>query len=211
MRLRNIKNAKEKLEDYRDFVLPEPVLYRGKWQTYFQNENPIYLEIGTGKGKFIFENALKHPDVNYIGLEVSTSVILRAARKFYSERPKNLCLLNIDATALGDVFEKGELAKIFLNFSDPWPKKRHEKRRLTSEFFLKLYRDLLDEQGEIELKTDNRRFFEYSLISFNNHDYHFLEVSLNLHENKDQEIITTEYEEKFIKLGNIIYYLKVGK
>lgn len=211
MRPRNIKNAREKLEEFREFVLGEPSGYKGRWREFFGNSNPIHLEIGTGKGKFILESARKHPETNFIGLELSTSTILRAARKIGPDRPRNLCLVNLDARNLGEVFENGELAKIYLNFSDPWPKKRHEKRRLTSEFFLNLYRFLLREGGEIEVKTDNRGFFEYSLVSFNKHHYRFLEVNLDLHANNDEEIITTEYEEKFISLGQTIYFLKVGK
>ena len=111
----------------------------------------------------------------------------------------------------GQIFGKGEVSKIYLNFSDPWPKNRHEKRRLTSEYFLKLYREILSDSGEIELKTDNRGFFEYSLISLNNHHFRFLEVSLDLHRDEERQIITTEYEEKFINLGQNIYYLKVVK
>lgn len=211
MRLRNIKNAKEKLEKFQDLLLLNPFQNRDKWQEIFKNSNPIHLEIGMGKGKFILEHALRNPDINYLGLEVSSSVMLRAARKISTVRPTNLYLINVDASELNQVFEKGEVAKIYLNFSDPWPKKRHEKRRLTSENFLKLYQEILIENGEIELKTDNQNFFEYSLISLNNFGFKFLEVTLNLHENSNEEIITTEYEEKFKQLGKIIYYLKVMK
>ncbi|MFY9422431.1 MAG: tRNA (guanosine(46)-N7)-methyltransferase TrmB [Bacilli bacterium] len=211
MRLRKIKDAREKLEEYRDIVLKDSFAQRGNWHKHFRNENPIHFEIGTGKGKFILESALKNPGINYVGLEVSESVTLRAARKIRSENPKNLCLLNADARTLGEIFGKGEVSKIYLNFSDPWPKNRHEKRRLTSEYFLKLYREILSDSGEIELKTDNRGFFEYSLISLNNHHFRFLEVSLDLHRDEERQIITTEYEEKFINLGQNIYYLKVVK
>lgn len=137
--------------------------------------------------------------------------MLRAARKIIVARPANLYLINIDANELNQVFGKEEVTKIYLNFSDPWPKNRHEKRRLTSESFLKLYQEILIDNGEIELKTDNRNFYEYSLISLNNFGYKFLEVNLNLHENNTEEIITTEYEEKFKQLGKTIYYLKVMK
>ncbi len=211
MRLRNIKNAKEKLEKYQELVHPDPFQNHGKWQEIFKNTNSLHLEIGMGKGKFIWENAIKNPHINFLGLEVSSSIMLRAARKIIVARPANLYLINIDANELNQVFGKEEVTKIYLNFSDPWPKNRHEKRRLTSESFLKLYQEILIDNGEIELKTDNRNFYEYSLISLNNFGYKFLEVNLNLHENNTEEIITTEYEEKFKQLGKTIYYLKVMK
>jgi tRNA (guanine-N7-)-methyltransferase len=211
MRLRKIKNAREKLETFKNIVLFNPEELKGNWKTFFGKDNPIHLEIGMGKGKFILEHARKYPDINFLGLEISESVVLQAARKIAANRPKNLFLLQTDANNLTEIFGFGEVDKIYLNFSDPWPKSRHEKRRLTSEGFLDVYREILTKTGEIEFKTDNRQLFEYSLISFNNHQLKFLKVNLNLHENKDEDIITTEYEDKFKEKGNLIYYIKVVK
>lgn len=208
MRLRNIKNAKEKLTEFSDLVVPI-AYFKENFKTIFNNDNPIYLEIGMGKGQFILKNALKYENINFVGLELQDSVILRAARKLAPYKLNNLKLLNLDATKLREIFPDASISKIFLNFSDPWPKSRHEKRRLTSDEFLKLYKSLLVKDGIIEMKTDNRKLFEYSLIKFNEHNYKFLELNLNLHEVENPEIITTEFEDKFKLLNQTIYYAKV--
>lgn len=208
MRLRNIKNAKEKLTEFSDLVVPI-AYFKENFKTIFNNDNPIYLEVGMGKGQFILNNALKYENINFVGLELHDSVILRAARKLAPYKLNNLKLLNLDATRLKEIFPDASISKIFLNFSDPWPKSRHEKRRLTSDEFLKLYKDLLVKDGIIEMKTDNRKLFEYSLIKFNEHNYKFLELNLNLHEVENPEIITTEFEDKFKLLNQTIYYAKV--
>lgn len=209
MRLRKIKNATEKLMQYTDVVCFTPQDNKGKWKSVFGNENPIYLEIGMGKGKFLTENAERHPDINYIGLEMSESIVLKAARKIREQNLRNLILLNINAATLPDVFADGEISLIYLNFSDPWPKSRHAKRRLTSDAFLVIYQRILAKQGIIEMRTDNRSLFEYSLLKFNEYRFRFLEVNLNLHETENPELITTEYEDRFSSVGNIIYYIKV--
>lgn len=211
MRLRKIKNAKEKLLEFPNLVIQNPEDYKDKWSKVFNNSNQIHLEIGMGKGKFISTHAISNPNLNYIGLEISDSVLLKAAREISLKNINNLKLVNFDASKLRDIFKDKSISKIYLNFSDPWPKTRHAKRRLTSECFLEIYRDILEDDGIIEMKTDNRNLFEYSLVKFNEFKFNFLEVNLNLHEIENNEIITTEYEEKFKMLKNIIYYIKVKK
>lgn len=211
MRLRKVKNAKEKLLSFSGLVVFNPEDYKGKWDNKFQNNNPIYLEIGMGKGKFILENALKNPDINYIGCELSESILLKAARQIAEFNLKNLLLLNINANQLLNIFNPSEIDKIFLNFSDPWPKGRHEKRRLTANSFLDIYQQILSDCGGIELKTDNRNLFEFSVMKFNEYQFKFKDLNLNLHEQPSPDVITTEYEERFKNLGNIIYYIKVEK
>lgn len=211
MRLRKIKNANEKLLEFPDLVIQNPKEYKGRWHTIFGNNNDIYLEIGMGKGRFITLNAALNPNINYIGLELSDSILLKAAREISFKKLINLKLINYDATNLKDLFIDKSISKIFLNFSDPWPKSRHAKRRLTSDYYLSLYKELLIDKGIIEMKTDNRKLFEYSLLKFNEHGFKFLDVNLNLHEEANPDIITTEYEEKFKSLQSIIYYIKVEK
>ena len=214
MRLRKVKNIEEKIKQCADVIVFNPDQQKGKWNELFNNNNPIYLEIGMGKGKFIYENAISYPNINFIGCEIVDSVIYKAATKFQKNKPDNLLLINIDARCLKDCFEKGEIAKIFLNFSDPWPKSRHEKRRLTSTDFINVYREVIVDKGIIEFKTDNQHLFEYSVVSFNQNNLDFLELHLSLHEElkegeEDRHIITTEYEEKFKGLGQPIYFIKV--
>jgi len=211
MRLRKIKNAKEKLLEFPNLVIQNPEDYIDKWSEIFKNSNEIHLEIGMGKGKFITTNAMLNPDKNYIGLEISDSMVLKAAREISQKEIKNLKLINYDAANLREIFKQKSISKIYLNFSDPWPKARHAKRRLTSDEFLIQYLDILTDDGIIEMKTDNRNLFEYSLMKLNEFKFKFEEVNLNLHDIENNEIITTEYEEKFKMLKNIIYYIKVKK
>ena len=206
MRLRRIKNIEEKIKKYEGLIVFDCENNKGKWKKSFGNNNPIYLEIGMGKGKFILKHAMTNPDINYIGCEISDSVIYKAAEK--AEGVSNLLMINKDASLLNDIFEEKEISKIFLNFSDPWPKSRHAKRRLTSESFLSIYKKLLGVDGVVEMKTDNRKLFEYSLTKFNEAGWVFEELSLDLHQDKE-DIITTEYEDKFVGLGQVIYFVKV--
>jgi len=171
MRLRNVKNARETLLDYPNVVIQNPENLRGKWQEYFGNHNPIELEIGCGKGKFINEIAIKHPDINFIGIEKFDSVIIRALEKVVEYPLPNLRLVRLDAEKLPDLFSEGEVSRIYLNFSDPWPKKRTAKRRLTSTQFLDRYRKILKEKSEIRMKTDNEHLFEFSKEEFIQHEY----------------------------------------
>lgn len=206
MHLRKVKDVEEKIKDYSDVVVFNPEEYKGKWRKLFSNDNPIYLEIGMGKGKFIRENARRNPDINYIGCELSTSMCYKSAKEVVDL--SNLRILNYDAFKLEEVFEDGEINKIFLTFSDPWPKARHEKRRLTTDNVLSIYKRVLCQGGVIEFKTDNRLLFEYSVIQFTNNNFEILELSLDLHSSYD-DIITTEYEDKFTEKGQVIYYIKV--
>lgn len=208
MRLRKVKNALEKIQEYPNIVIQNAVSNKGKWNILFKNDNPIYLEIGMGKGKFIIENAKRNPNINYIGLEVAESVLVRALEKLIDEPLPNLILLHEDAFELNNIFEDGEIDKIFLTFSDPWPKSRHAKRRLTCSNILNSYRKALKINGSLEFKTDNRKLFEYSILEFIKNGLEFKELSLNLHEDKE-DIITTEYEDKFVAKGNVIYFVEV--
>lgn len=208
MRLRKVKNALEKIQEFPNIVIQNATSNKGKWNEVFKNNNPIYLEIGMGKGKFIIENARRNPDINYIGLELQESVLVRALEKLIEEPLDNLVLLHEDAFELNNIFEDGEIDKIYLTFSDPWPKSRHAKRRLTCNNILNSYRKALKLDGTIEFKTDNRKLFEYSILEFIQNGLEFKELSLNLHEDKE-DIITTEYEDKFVAKGNVIYFVEV--
>lgn len=212
MRLRKIKNIEEKIKNYSDIIVFDAVSKKGKWNSQFKNDNPIYLEIGMGKGKFLLEHARLNPNINYIGCELSDSVIYKAAEKAekakQEENITNLLMINNDACMLNDIFSSGEVSKVYLNFSDPWPKSRHTKRRLTADTFLNVYKNLLGVDGIIEMKTDNRKLFEFSLTKFNEFGWIFEELSLDLHSDKE-DIITTEYEDRFVNLGQPIYYVKV--
>ena len=207
MRLRKVKNVEEKIKEFEGLIITEPENHKGKWNKLFGNDNPIHLEIGMGKGKFIIEKAKREPDVNFIGCELVQSIIYKAAKSV--DNVPNLLMINYDALKLGEVFDKGEIAKIYLNFSDPWPKSRHEKRRLTSDSFLNVYREIKASDGVIEFKTDNRGLFEYSVMSLNNNGFEFLDISFDLHNDGRENIVTTEYEDKFSARGNVIYFIKV--
>lgn len=209
MRRRNVKNVDVRIENASLNVITNGQVHKGKWHELFGNNNPIYLEIGMGKGDFIIEHAKTNPNINYIGLEKFPSVLIQAADKLNNEHLPNLYLLLVDADTLAEIFEESEISQIFLNFSDPWPKARHAKRRLTSEKFLKNYKKILKADGVIEFKTDNRELFEYSIVSMNNYGMKFLDLTFDLH-HRDPEvyIIKTEYEKKFMAKGNPIYFIK---
>lgn len=207
MRLRKLKNVDERLQARQDIVVFAPEKYKGKWREVFGNDNPIYLEIGMGKGKFIIEHAHRYPDINFIGLEKEKSVLVKAVEKV-EVRPSNLLMISADAINILNMFDQNEITKIFLNFSDPWPKSRHTKRRLTYGSNLSNYQKILVDDGTIAFKTDNRHLFEFSVINFTLEGFKILDLSLNLHEDKE-DIITTEYEDRFTEKGNIIYYIEV--
>lgn len=210
MRRRNIKNAHERILQHQDLVVFDINDKKGKWHQVFGNDHPIHLEIGMGKGKFLMEQAIKHPDINFIGIERYESVVIVGLDKMAPYQLTNIKIIAMDAINLSELFAEGEIAKIYLNFSDPWPKKAHIKRRLSSPKFLTMYQTILNKAGEIELKTDNMHFFEYSMMSLLEHHWHLLDFSVNLH-TRNEEIITTEYEDKFKAKGMPIYYLKVKK
>lgn len=198
MRLRNVKNAKE-IIDSSELVITENV---------FDNNHKLYIEIGCGKGDFIIENALRNPDINYIGIEKYESVLVRALQKV-DIIPPNLRFMCIDALTLSDYFNHN-VDQIFLNFSDPWPKKRHAKRRLTSPIFLDLYNKISRDSINIKMKTDNKDLFAYSIKEFNNNGFYIEDISLDLPEDYENNIMT-EYEKKFRKNNININYIKVKK
>ena len=208
MRLKNVKGAKEKIENS-DYIVLNPEKYKGKYNKLFENERPIHLEIGMGKGSFIIEMAKKNPNINFIGIEMFDSVIVRAVEKLENENISNLKLIRFDATDIEKIFEK-EIDTLYLNFSDPWPKNRHEHRRLTSERFLKRYDSIFKNKNHIIQKTDNRKLFEFSIISYTNYGYKIKEISLDLHSD-DYNNTLTEYERKFVSLGYPIYMIEVYK
>jgi tRNA (guanine-N7-)-methyltransferase len=202
MRLRKVKNALERIKENPKCIV-DPKSLKGKWKDLFKNDNPIYLEVGMGKGSFLIENAKRNPNINYIGMEKFDSVLVRACEKKEFNELDNIYFILGDANDLLEIFEENELDKIYLNFSDPWPKARHEKRRLTSHVFLSKYKVILKEDHTLEFKTDNRVFFEYSVKSFNEFKVLFVDLRLDLHKDEDVDNIQTEYEEKFSKLGPI--------
>ena len=206
MRLRKVKNAKERLEiDNNPFYISNPEEYKGKWNELFKNNNPIHIEIGCGKGQFISTLAKLNPDINFIAIEKFDSVLLRCLEKVIDSGLTNLKLCVLDAAMISNYFDSSEVKRIYLNFSDPWPKKHHAKRRLTSPLFLEQYKLILDKKGEIFFKTDNRGLFEYSLESISNNGYSISNISLDLHKDLEKYPfnITTEFEDKWSKLGPI--------
>lgn len=204
MRLRHIKGAEEQIAES-PYVIQDPQGLKGKWHEFFGNQNPIRIEVGMGKGKFIMELAEKNPDVNYIGIERYSSVLLRGLQKRSQLELSNIYFMRIDALELADVFDAGEVDRIYLNFSDPWPKERHAKRRLTSPAFLERYRRILAPGGTLEFKTDNRNLFAFSLESVEESGWELLASTTDLHHSElGRENILTEYEERFSQLGNPI-------
>ncbi len=197
--------AETYIKEHSAWIIPNPEEFKGKWQTAFNNENPVHIEVGTGKGQFLIGMAKMYPEINFIGIELAQSVIVTATEKVMAADVKNLLLLNKDANDLRDFFADNEIDTVYLNFSDPWPKNRHEKRRLTYHTFLEQYRDILLNEKNFQLKTDNRSLFEYSLLSFSAFGMKLEEVSLDLHKDADPLNIMTEYEEKFSAKGHPIY------
>lgn len=209
MRLRNVKNAKE-IVGNSSFVVHNPEEYKGKYNSeIFGNDNPIHLEIGMGKGNFIIDKATKNPDINFIGVEMYESVMCRALEKLQDKDLPNLKLICMDAMGLDNIFDK-EIDTIYLNFSDPWPKKRHAKRRLTSHVFLPIYDKVFRDEKIIVQKTDNVGLFESSIVSLSTYGYVIEEISLDL-ASTGMENSLTEYEAKFMGMGININYLKAVK
>ena len=209
MRLKCVKGAKEKVESS-PYLILNPLEYKGNYQKLFNNTNPIYIEIGMGKGNFIIENAKKYPDINFIGIEKYDSVIVRAIEKLEQLELPNLRLIRIDANNIVDVFDK-EIDLVYLNFSDPWPKARHEKRRLSSHEFLKKYDSIFKNKKNIIMKTDNIKLFEFSIMSYTSYGYKINKISLDLYKDDISNNIPTEYEMKFNELGFPIYKIDVEK
>ena len=206
MRLRNISGARDAIAES-PLVIHEPEKLKGKWRERFGNNRPIQIEIGMGKGKFIHELAEKNPKVNYIGIEKYSSVLLRALQKMEAFPVPNLLFLRMDAENITEVFDTGEVERIYLNFSDPWPKDRHAKRRLPSGEFLKRYDRILEKDGVLEFKTDNKGLFDFALEEVPAAGCEALKISFDLHRDEEmgRDNVMTEYEEKFSALGNPIY------
>ena len=217
MRLRNIPAAKDEISNS-PYVVHGEKEYKGRWMKVFGNSNPIALEVGMGKGRFIMDMAAKNPHINYVGIEMYDSVLLRALQKMEereteAEALKNLFFMRMDARELPLVFNRGEVDRIYLNFSDPWPKERHAKRRLTSRQFLERYDAVLAEDGTVEFKTDNRDLFDFSVEEVKEAGWKLLACTYDLHH--DEELsrgnVMTEYEEKFSSMGNPIHKLVTAR
>lgn len=217
MRLRNIPGAQDAITES-SYVIRKPEEHKGQWADVFSEKNPLHIEVGMGKGRFLMDMARLHPDVNYIGIEMYDSVLLRALQKREELEKegqvyRNLYFMRMDARNLPEVFEKGEVAKIYLNFSDPWPKSRHAKRRLTSREFLVRYDQILAQEGTVEFKTDNRELFEFSLEEVGEAGWKLLAHTFDLHHNEEmmKGNVMTEYEEKFSSMGNPICKMIIAR
>ena len=205
MRIRNVKNKEEILNNSK-YLISNPKDYVNKWNNLFGNDNPIYIEIGMGKGKFIIENAKKYKDINFIGIECQDSIIAKSLLKLEDIELSNLKIVRMNALIIDEVFNH-EVSRIYLNFSDPWPKKRHHFRRLTSNIFLDKYDSIFRNDKDIYLRTDNSGLYTYSIETLSNHGYRLKEVSLDLHKDSEEELITTEYEDRFSSENKPIYSL----
>ena len=210
MRVRNRKGATELLEAHPQYVILNPADAKGRWQEIFGNDHPIHVEVGSGKGAFVSGMAKANPEINYIGIDIQKSVLSYALDKVLATDVPNIKLLWVDGSDLTDYFEEGEIDRLYLNFSDPWPKKRHEKRRLTYQSFLATYQQILPENGEIHFKTDNRGIFEYSLVSFSQYGMKLKGVWLDLHASDFEDNVLTEYEQKFANKGQVIYRVEAA-
>ena len=207
MRLRRNPHAKERVREHPRVVM-EPQRYAGRWRTHFGNNHPLHLELGTGKGRFLSRVCEISPEVNWIGVERVEEVLLQALIKADETECENLCFLWMDVNRLEEAFGEGEVDRIYLHFSDPWPKKRHAKRRLTDRTFLDQYRKVLRPDGEVLLKTDNQALFQFSMEEMEEAGYQIVEVSRDLHHSPyAYGNILTEYEQKFSAKGLPIYYL----
>jgi tRNA (guanine-N7-)-methyltransferase len=210
MRLRNIKGAKDAIMES-PFVVQQPQANKGVWGAAFARKQPLHIEVGMGKGRFLMDMAKLHPEINYIGIEMYDSVLLRALQKMEEraiagDKPENLMFMRVDARLLPEIFDPGEVEKIYLNFSDPWPKARHAKRRLPSREFLARYEKILAKGGSVEFKTDNRPLFEFALEEAAEAGWQVEASTFDLHHDEEmrKNNVMTEYEEKFSSMGNPI-------
>lgn len=204
MRLRNVPGARETIIE-NQFSIQQPGQMKGKWAEVFKNDHPIHIEVGMGKGQFIIEMARRNPEVNYIGIEKYSSVLVRAVEKLEDFEQDNLRLIRMDAENIEEVFDKDEVDRIYLNFSDPWPKDRHAKRRLTSTRFLERYDNILTPEGRVMFKTDNKDLFDFSLEQVEEAGWILENHTYDLHHSEYNEgNVMTEYEEKFSAKGNPI-------
>ena len=209
MRVKHKKWAVPLMEAHPEMLTMDPASFKGRWQERFAKPQPLQVEVGMGKGQFIIGMAKAHPEINFIGLEIESTVAAIALKNALPEQLPNLTLVRGDGAGLDTYFEDGSIDRLYLNFSDPWPKTRHEKRRLTYKTFLANYQQVVKPGGGLEFKTDNQGLFEYSLTSLNNFGMIFDGVWLNLHESPENEgNVETEYEQRFASLGQPIYKLK---
>ena len=207
MRLRNVKGSRETIAT-NPLVIQNITEIKGHWQEIFKNTAPLYIEIGMGKGQFILEMARRNPDKNFIGIEKYSSVLVRALEKCEENPPENLRFIRMDAEMILDVFAPDEISGIYLNFSDPWPKDRHAKRRLTYRDFWNRYREILKRDGQVIFKTDNRPLFDFSLEEVEASGWHLMNVTYDLHHSEYAKgNVMTEYEAKFSALSNPIHRL----
>ncbi len=205
MRLRNVPGSREAIAASK-YAVDVPEENKGKWKEIFGNNNPLHIEIGMGKGRFITDLAIQNPDINYVGIEKFSSVLIRGIEKLEQLELNNLLFIRMDAEDICDVFEENEVDRIYLNFSDPWPKDRHAKRRLTSKEFFARYDKILVQDGQVEFKTDNLPLFEFSLEQIPMTNFKVVEHTFDLHNNPEMNAgnVMTEYEEKFSSKGNKI-------
>lgn len=212
MRLRNVPGSREAIAES-NLAINEPQVLKGKWNEEFGNNNPIRIEIGMGKGRFITQLALENPDINYVGIEKYSSVLIRAIEKCQDIEVPNLRFIRMEAEYICDVFNKEEVDRIYLNFSDPWPKDRHAKRRLTSKQFFGRYDNILKKDGVVEFKTDNDLLFQFSLEQVLEAGWNLVAQTWDLH--NDSEMVKgnvmTEYESKFSQMGNPIHKLVANR
>lgn len=211
MRLRNVRGSVEEIAK-NEFVVHEPEQYKGRWKDYFPNNNPLHIEIGMGKGKFLCQLAANNPGINYLGIEKYASVLIRGIEKRKALTLTNLYFIRMDAETINEVFGKDEVDRIYLNFSDPWPKDRHARRRLTSKEFLARYDQLLKADGEVIFKTDNRPLFDFSLEEVGAAGWKLVNCTYDLHHSEYADgNVMTEYEEKFSGLGNPIHRMVINR
>lgn len=211
MRRRKVKGADERLLSYKDYVLRENIEeLKGKWSERFNNNNPIHVEFGTGRGKFITTLAAQNPNINYIAFEIKEEVLLKAVEKGYEANLNNILFAWADVKNILDYFDENELSRVYVNFCDPWPKTRWAKRRLTHSNFLNMYKKVLDANGEVHFKTDNEKLFEFSLNEISLNDWQLKNISLDL-ANSPFENVTTEYEDKFMSYGMKIFRCEAKK
>ena len=208
MRMRKKKNCASRMEACADIWVREPQKNKGQWQRIFGNDKPIHIEIGCGKGGFVTGMAQLHPDVNFIAVEKVPDVMVMAMEKAKALGLTNVLFADLDAQCLPELFEKGEIKRIYLNFSDPWKKSKQAKRRLTHKNFLDLYKQVLNEGDYIWFKTDNRSLFEFSLNSFARENFKLENITLDLHNSGFEGNVVTEYESRFLELGQPIYRLE---
>lgn len=208
MRMRKKKNCSARMERCSSIRIAEPESHKGKWHEVFGNDNPIHIEIGCGKGSFVVGMAKMYPDVNFIAIEKVEDVIVMAMEKAIENEVSNVRFMDLDAERIEDFFEKGEIKRIYLNFSDPWKKSKQAKRRLTHKNFLDRYKNVLNNGDYIWFKTDNQKLFEFSLNSFTQENFKLQNITLDLHNSGFEGNVITEYEQKFVDLGQPIYRLE---